>query len=306
MNTSISLPTPPHYAIIDRAGKQPSTSLKYKREIDKLIAAGIDPRNREQLATYATGLSNSSRSFLKAALHLLFTDLELDLHASATVDNLAQTQVGLLRIKAMSKTIHVHQPAGTKTHAWLSREQVEQITALPDLSTTRGMRDYIVLAILLGAGIRRSELANLTFDCIRQQPSKNGIRDVLSVLGKGNKRRTIPISAKLAKHLKEWHRITGDGLVVRAINKSNVINGSLSEIGIHNIVRQYGALIDIPALDAHDLRRTYAMLGLNAGVPITQISALLGHSKISVTQQYLNMEIDLDSTISDYIPLSGD
>jgi integrase len=46
-----------------------------------------------------------------------------------------------------------------------------------------------------------------------------------------------------------------------------------------------------------------AQIGYEAEVPITQISKQLGHSSIATTQRYLNMELDLVTTISDFIPL---
>jgi integrase len=305
---SLALPQSPtfDYSALDRADLQPSTRIKYRRAIDLMSLAGVNPMNYDALQAYSDTLSPSSRGFLKAALKVMISEELTRIKSQATPENMVSIQALVARIEAMDETIKIHTPEGTKTHVWLSREQVERITALPDLSTARGMRDYIVLGLLLGAGLRRDELAGLTFDCLRQQPAKTGLRDVLAVTGKGGKRRTIPISAKLAKHLREWHRLTGDGYVARAINKSGVINGSLSAIGIHKIVRHYGAQIGIPGLDSHDLRRTYAMLGLNAGVPITQISVLLGHADIATTQKYLNLEIDLESTVSDYVPLSGD
>ena len=52
----------------------------------------------------------------------------------------------------------------------------------------------------------------------------------------------------------------------------------------------------------HDLRRTYAELGRRAGVSISQISKLLGHASIETTQDYLNIELDLETTISDFVP----
>lgn len=302
---TLSTPRPAYYQIImSAANLQPSTQAKYIRELDLLGSAGIDPMDRPALSTYANGLSNSSRAFLKAALHLVTDGHVTDLKASATASNLPHIQAQLLNLEAMTDTIQVHKVTGSKTHTWLSREQVEAITAIPDTSTIRGQRDYIVLALLLGAGLRREELSSLTFDALKSQPARNGMRDVLSVKGKGAKRRTIPISPKLAAHLREWKKVTGDGNVVRAINKAGTINGHLSPIGIHNIVRQYGALIGIPELDSHDLRRTYAMIGYMAGVPITQVSKLLGHADIKTTQRYLNLEIDLDQTISDFIPLA--
>lgn len=57
-----------------------------------------------------------------------------------------------------------------------------------------------------------------------------------------------------------------------------------------------------PALVPHDLRRTYAQLGYEAGVSVTQISILLGHASIETTMRYLSLELDLQTTISDFVP----
>jgi integrase len=61
-------------------------------------------------------------------------------------------------------------------------------------------------------------------------------------------------------------------------------------------------MIGKPELQPHDLRRTYAELGRRAGVSIEQISRLLGHATIKTTQEYLNIELDLETTISDFVP----
>jgi integrase len=307
MNNSLILSSPTFdYSAITRADLQPSTRIKYQRAIDNLLAAGIDPFNFDQLQEYADTLSPSARGFLKAALKVV-TDQELTrIKSQATPDNMLAVQALISRIEAMDETITTHKSDGQKTHVWLSREQVERLTSLPDRTTARGMRDYIVLSTLLGAGLRREEMENLTFESLKQQPAKNGLRDVLSVTGKGGKRRTIPISTKLAHHLREWHKLAGDGYIARAINKAGTINGSLSSIGIHNIVRAYGAQIGIPELDSHDLRRTYARIGYDSGIQVEQISILLGHADVKTTMLYLRIDIDLSQTVSDFIPLAGD
>jgi integrase/recombinase XerD len=79
---------------------------------------------------------------------------------------------------------------------------------------------------------------------------------------------------------------------------------SLSAVGAFQIVRRCGALIGVPELDPHDLRRTYAQLGYEAGVPITQIKELLGHASVATTQKYLDLSLDLETTASDFIPLA--
>lgn len=295
------------YSAIQRADLQPSTRIKYQRAIDNMMRAEVDPFDFPSLSTYADSLSGSSRGFLKAALKIM-TDGELTrIKAQATPQNIDAIQALVSRLEAMDKAIPIHAQDGKKTHTWLSREQVTQITALPDLTTVRGLRDYIVLSVLLGAGLRREELTDLTFADILQQPTKSGMRDVLSIQhGKGDKRRTIPISPKLARHLKEWKQLAGDGFVARAVNKAGKINGSLSPQGVFDIVAKYGAMIDVPELQPHDCRRTFARLGYDAGVKIEQISLTLGHEDIETTMDYLGINLDIESPVSDFIPLSGD
>ena len=65
---------------------------------------------------------------------------------------------------------------------------------------------------------------------------------------------------------------------------------------------KYGRRIGKPELAPHDLRRTYAQLGYEAGVPVTQISTLLGHASLETTMRYLNLGLDLQTTASDFIP----
>lgn len=303
---SLSLSTPAHYAIIGNSNLGASSKEKYTREIDKLIKAGVNPQDQPALAQYAATLPNSSRAILKAALTLLFRDTTTRLEASATPDNLPKVQAALLNLKAMTKTIEVKKSKGTKFHTRLSRQQVEHITSLPDQTTPQGRRDWIILATLLGSGIRRSEMASITFDNLKQQPMKNGMRAVLTLKGKGEKDRVIPIQPLLEERLHQWHKEVGDGYIARAVNKAGTINGSLSDNSVNDIVKKYGAAIGVPELEAHDLRRTFARLGYDAGVPVEQISKLLGHESIQTTMTYLGIDIDIESTVSDFIPLSGD
>ena len=53
-----------------------------------------------------------------------------------------------------------------------------------------------------------------------------------------------------------------------------------------------------------NLCRTFAQIGYESGVPIIQINKQLGHSSNTTTQRYLNMDLDLITKISDFIPLN--
>jgi integrase len=293
---------------IDRAlNLQPRTKAKYRREILNMIEAGINPDDHKALQAYADGLKSSRRQFLKSALRLMTLDYEQHIKANATPQNLQVAQSAIMRLEAMRGAVTVPAHKGTKAHTWLSPAEVKHITSLCD-DTIEGKRDWIILGVLLGAGLRREELATLKFDAIKSQPmKKGGARVVLEVKGKGAKDRVMPINAILASKLYEWRQLAGGEYIARAMvrkSKTQLAN-SMSAVAIFQLVNKYGKQIGKPDLAPHDLRRTYAQLGYNAGVPITQISVLLGHSSVKTTQQYLNLNLDLESTASDFIPLAG-
>jgi len=304
MNT-LSLYSPTlDFSAIDRADLQPSTKVKYQRAIDHMVTTGIDPFDFPSLQSYADSLSSSGRGFLKAALKIM-TDGELTrIKAGATPENISAIQALVARLEAMDETIKVHQPEGKKSHLWLTPEQVERLTSLPDRKTVQGRRDWIVLALLL-SGLRRDEASAITYDRLKRVPMSNGqLRGVLDVTGKGAKDRTVPINSLLEQRLNEWHTETNDGNITRAVNKAGTINGSLSAKAIYDIVGRYGAMIGLPQLQPHDLRRTFAQIGWINTHDLILVMTLLGHSDPETTKDYLNLEINLDETISDYIPLS--
>lgn len=311
MNTQTAITTQTQGASLDlkaieRADLQPTTKAKYRREIANLTQAGINPLDLDALTTYAEGLKSSRKSFLKSALRLMTADFEQNAKGRATPENIAQVQAGIYRLEAMRGAVKVKAHKGTKAHTWLSQKQVTEITKLCG-NDLEGRRDWIVLGLLLGAGLRRDELATLTFDALKQQPMKGGkIRDVLQVKGKGAKDRVIPIKPMLAEHLRAWRETVKGGMVARSLGMGKKLGGSMSAVAIFHLVRKHGAAIGLPNLAPHDLRRSFAQLGYEAGVPITQISVLLGHSSVATTQKYLNLNLDLETTVSDFIPLSGD
>jgi integrase len=67
---------------------------------------------------------------------------------------------------------------------------------------------------------------------------------------------------------------------------------------------RYGKAIGKPELAPHDTRRTYyAQLDNEAGVDKAKLSCPLGHSSVSVMQRYMNLELDMEVTASDFVPL---
>lgn len=306
MDTQIVVIESPQYDLsaIDRADLQPSTKEKYRRELVAMLEAGVNPDNHTALQAYADGLKSSRKQFLKSGLRLMTLDFEQKIKGSATPQNIQAAQAAIFRLEAMRGAVHVPEHKGVKAHTWLTGKEVKKITALTaEHYNLEGKRDWIILGILLGAGLRREELAGLKFEHIKQQ----GDRTVLEVTGKGAKSRIIPVSDTLAKHLKEWQDLVGGEFVARAMYRKShdIPTESMSGVAIFQLVAKYGKMIGKPDLAPHDLRRTYAQLGYEAGIPITQISVLLGHESVETTQKYLNLDLDLETTASDFIPLAG-
>lgn len=281
---------------------QPTTKAQYKKAIRNYLNTGNSLADARALADYAACLPKSSRAFLKAAVRLWGEDIALKAKAGATPENVVAVQATVYRIEALNEAIQVEISKGQKAHYWLTQSEVKQLLDSCDPTTTQGQRDKIVLGLLVGAGLRREELVTLTFDNMILQPIAGKFRTVLNVKGKGAKDRVVPINERLTRALKGWQTIVGGDYIARAISKGGEIGESLSAVGVFYIVRRAGKAIGKPELAPHDLRRTYAHLGYEAGVLITQISKLLGHANVATTQRYLNLDLDLKTTVSDFIP----
>jgi integrase len=289
--------------LIESSHLADSTKTKYIRAVQSFLATGHSLTDPAAIRTHAATLSHSRRAHLKAALKLWSDQLALEFKGRATPDNIATIQAALLRLEALQDVIHIDTPQGRKLGLWLSQREVRRLLATCDPTTLHGRRDKIVLGLLTGAGLRREELVALTFENMALRPLHSRFRTVLSIAGKGKRKRTIPISDRLATALDDWGRTIGaTGPIARAIDPRGDIRAGISSVAIFNIVTKAGAAIDKPDLAPHDLRRTYAQLGYEAGIPITQISKLLGHASIETTQRYLNLTLNLEETIGDFIP----
>lgn len=286
----------------------PSTKAQYHKALSNYLATGASLADAGALADYARDLPTSSKAFLKAAVRIVAERARAQMNACADpgAENAIELEARMSqadrRFTALQDAIEVKTPQGQKAHVWLSASEVRQLFATCD-DSLKGQRDRVVLALLVGAGLRRAEACSLTFADIVLQPRGDRMRTVLQVCGKGNKNRVVPISDRMANLLDEWAKIAGDGRILRSLDQAGNLNSHLSSTAVFRIVRSHGAQISKPALSPHDLRRSYSQLGLDAGVPLTQISVLLGHASVQTTQKYLCMEIDLTTTISDFVPV---
>ncbi|MCA9953442.1 MAG: site-specific integrase [Anaerolineales bacterium] len=303
MSALTTLQQPDNFeAILAKRNLAKTTRYRYGREIKLARAAGVNLLDATAVSYYAAELPSSRKMFLRAAVGLLADELSQVAKAEATPANVAEMQAVLWRAEALKESIQVQATKGQQAHTWLNLAEVRSLlTSLTDETTIKGKRDRVVLGLLVGAGVRRDELAGLTWEDVKKQ----GERTVLSITGKGKKRRVIPIHNKLVYLLDRWAELIGrTGYIARSVTKGSELGESISGQAILDIVDAYGQELGKEKLRPHDLRRTYARIGYDAGIDIGQISKLLGHASIATTQRYLGLQIDLKKTVSDFVPFS--
>ncbi|HEY6413208.1 MAG TPA: site-specific integrase [Edaphobacter sp.] len=192
---------------------------------------------------------------------------------------------------------------GVRLGNWLTREQTKELLAVPDRSTLKGKRDYVILALLVGCALRRNELAELDVETIQQREGRWVLADLE---GKGRRVRTVAIPIWVKQGINAWMTAAGieDGRLLRSVSKSGKVNrDTLSDWAVWSVVEQSSKQIGIERFGAHDLRRTCAKLCRKNGGDLEQIKFLLGHSSIQTTERYLGSEQDIEIAVNDNLGL---
>jgi len=116
---------------------------------------------------------------------------------------------GISRVKSVKST-------GIRVGNWLSQRQAQALLSAPDISTVRGLRDRAIRAVLLGCGLRRSEVASLTFTHLQERDERWCIVDLV---GKHGRVRTTPMPGWVKVAIDAWTQAAGltDGRVFRPV-----------------------------------------------------------------------------------------
>ena len=178
-------------------------------------------------------------------------------------------------------------------------EQSKRLLAGTDRESLRGKRNYAMLAMLIGCGLRRGELLALRVDSIQLREEHWVIADLL---GKAGHIRTVPIPAWVKAAIDEWKNAASitDGALFRSINKTGRVWGTgMTPKVLWEIVREAASRAGIEKLAPHDLRRSCARLCHLAGGELDQIQFLLGHVSIQTTERYLGCKQKLRVAVND-------
>jgi len=203
---------------------------------------------------------------------------------------------GISRVKGVKQLGH-------RSGNWLSLDQSSQVLNHACGDSLRAKRDYAMLAMLLGCGLRRSELASLETDEVQTRQSHWAIVDLI---GKGGHIRTVPIPQWTKQALDLWTsaaEIT-DGRIFRAVSKRGKVWGKgISQNVVWYVVRNCCKKAGLDHIAPHDLRRTCAKLCHAGGGELEQIQFLLGHASLQTTERYLGCKQNLRHPVNDRFTL---
>ncbi len=240
------------------------------RRIDTIaFRAWMADRQRRELAHKSTARALSSvRAFYKWL---------------AKYHNIKNDAVGLISSpkvpRKLSKAIEARDVA----------QMADAIHALDD-DPIIAARDWALVVLIFGCGLRISEALRLTIADVRDRP------DTLRILGKGGKERIVPVlpavNDALEKYLETGDRRQETGLFFLSV-RGLPMTARMAEKVVEKL-RNYLQLPDY--VTPHALRHTFATALLSGGADLRSLQELLGHSSLSTTQLYTRVNM---SEISD-------
>lgn len=147
-------------------------------------------------------------------------------------------------------------------------------------------RDAAVLSLLYGCGLRISEALSI----LRKDAPING-RDFVTVTGKGNKMRSVPVLAQVSKAVDEYLVLCPYTLAPDEPMFRGVKGGPLSPRIVQLAMQSLRGALGLPeSATPHALRHSFATHLLGRGGDLRAIQELLGHASLSTTQGYTKID----------------
>ncbi|MDD3453570.1 MAG: tyrosine recombinase XerC [Bacilli bacterium] len=173
-----------------------------------------------------------------------------------------------------------------KLPKFLYYDELEQILSIPDINTTLGLRDALILEMFYSTGIRVSEIIKIKINDINFDDRR------ILITGKGNKERYVLYGTKMEKLLNAY-LINSRLKLLQKENSFLLLNRYGNELTDRGIRKILDTILKKGALDKHisphTLRHTFATHMLDSGADIKIVQELLGHESLSTTQIYTHV-----------------
>lgn len=291
-----------------------------------IVAKMVEGKTERTIGYYKSTVQMVVDRIGKSVLEITTDDLRGYMAVRKLKDNVSEVTIGNemrcmssfftflqneeMIVKNPCKAVQKVRPARVKKKAF-SEMDVEKIRG-----ACRSARETAIVEILLSTGCRVTELAEIKIADIT--------KDSLVVHGKGKKDRTVYLNAKAQLATQKYLQERCDDneyLLPKGIwfNKGDfrpkdhmtpdwyknpvlVGMGRMEASSIEAVVRTIGKRAGVTKCHPHRFRRTCATFALRRGMPIEQVSKMLGHENISTTQIYLDLsEEDLHQAHKKYV-----
>ena len=168
----------------------------------------------------------------------------------------------------------------------LTVQEVTRLLEQPDKSTPKGLRDSAMLELLYATGMRVSELIHLELDDVDLHLSYVTCHE-------GNRERVIPFGEVCHDVLEKYLKLSRPVFVKSPDEKvffTNCSGTPMSRQGFWKVLKSYADEAGVRRdITPHTLRHSFAVHMLQNGADVRSVQEMLGHSDISTTQLYMNM-----------------
>jgi integrase/recombinase XerC len=174
----------------------------------------------------------------------------------------------------------------------LSVDDANALMEAPQAGTPEALRDHAILELFYSSGLRLAELVGLDVHFVQSEGySSAGWLDLAStevnVLGKGNRRRSVPVGSKAITALRAWIEVRGQFVKNDPHALFLSVRGNrMSPNVVRERVKRMALLAGVPSnVHPHVLRHSFATHVLQSSGDLRAVQELLGHASITATPE---------------------
>ena len=181
--------------------------------------------------------------------------------------------------RAVARGLRLRQPR--RVVVPLSAEEVARFWR-----SFRTFRDLALVGLMLLDGLRSCEVLALQLEDLQLPDTQ------MRVLGKGNKKRVLPLPQEILEVLEKYLRLerplTSSGSLFVSL-KGRQRGPAMTPAGLRSLFRHHRMRSQVPLANAHRFRHTFGADMARAGISLPALQHLMGHSQIHTTMLYVQL-----------------